>query len=36
MPEPADIQLYEKIKKEIYEKYPKHSAYSMRFVSSRI
>ena len=27
MPEPADIQLYEKLKAEIYETYPKHSAY---------
>ena len=27
MPEPANKQLYEKVKAEIYKKYPKHSAY---------
>ena len=27
MPIPTDIKLYEKIKKDIYEKYPRHSAY---------
>ena len=27
MPLPKDESLYEKIKKEIYTKYPKHSAY---------
>ena len=27
MPLPKDQNLYEKIKKEIYSKYPKHSAY---------
>jgi hypothetical protein len=27
MPEPNDKQLYEKVKEEIYKKYPKHSAY---------
>jgi len=27
MPSPKDPNLYEKIKKEIYTKYPKHSAY---------
>ena len=27
MSEPADKKLYEKIKEEIYAKYPKHSAY---------
>lgn len=27
MPSPKDLSLYEKIKKEIYTKYPKHSAY---------
>ena len=27
MSEPSDKKLYEKVKKEIYKKYPKHSAY---------
>jgi len=27
MSEPADIKLYNKVKKQIYKKYPKHSAY---------
>tara|TARA_Y100000114_G_C11704662_1_gene300283 strand:- start:648 stop:1004 length:357 start_codon:yes stop_codon:yes gene_type:complete len=27
MSEPADKELYERVKKEIYRKYPKHSAY---------
>ena len=27
MPEPSDKKLYEKVKEEIYNKYPKHSAY---------
>ena len=27
MPEPVDKELYEKVKKEIYAKYPQHSAY---------
>ena len=27
MPEPANKQLYEKVKAEIYKKYPNHSAY---------
>ena len=27
MSEPADKKLYEKVKKEIYEKHPQHSAY---------
>ena len=27
MPTPTDKELYEKIKKEIYLKHPKHSAY---------
>ena len=27
MPEPTDKDLYEKVKKEIYKKYPEHSAY---------
>ena len=26
-PKPIDIFLYEKVKKQIYKKYPKHSAY---------
>ena len=26
-PEPLDKELYEKVKEEIYKKYPKHSAY---------
>ena len=26
-PVPTDLKLYEKIKKKVYEKYPKHSAY---------
>ena len=27
MPEPTNKKLYEEVKKEIYAKYPKHSAY---------
>ena len=27
MPEPTNTKLYEEVKKEIYAKYPKHSAY---------
>jgi len=27
MPKPVDINLYEKIKKQVYKKIPKHSAY---------
>ena len=27
MPEPSNKKLYDKVKKEIYKKYPKHSAY---------
>ena len=27
MAEPADMTLYEKVKKSVYKKYPKHSAY---------
>jgi len=27
MPEPANKQLYEKVKNEVYKKYPKHSLY---------
>ena len=27
MPEPTNKKLYDEVKKEIYEKYPKHSAY---------
>ena len=27
MPEPIDLTLYEKVKKSVYKKYPKHSAY---------
>ena len=27
MPKPTDTKLYEEVKKEIYAKYPKHSAY---------
>lgn len=31
-PEPLNKKLYEKVKKEIYEKYPKHSAYRSMMV----
>ena len=27
MPKPRDVVLYNKVKKQIYKKHPKHSAY---------
>ena len=33
MPEPVDKEFYEKVKQEIYAKYPQHSAYRSGSVS---
>ena len=35
MSEPINNELYEKVKKEIYEKYPKHSAYRSALLVKR-